>query len=107
MFVDTNLSPHEVLAKAMQIEQFLGRQRDPNADGYTSRTMDIDLIFYNDLFLDTPDLTLPHPRMHLRDFVLQPLNDLIPGYIHPLLHQSVHQLYTQMDDRYTDGVILP
>ena len=54
--------------------------------------MDIDLIFYDDLVVDTPELTLPHPRMHLRRFVLDPLAEIIPDYRHPVTGKTIRQL---------------
>ena len=54
--------------------------------------MDIDLIFYDNLVVDTSELTLPHPRMHLRRFVLEPLAEIIPDYRHPVLGKSIIQL---------------
>ena len=96
LVVDTDLSPEQVLRLALKIEAFLGRERNPSATGYTSRPIDIDLIFYNDLVVNTPDLTLPHPRMHLRDFVLQPLSQIIPDYIHPTFHKTVRQMLHEL-----------
>ncbi|MBN8899805.1 MAG: 2-amino-4-hydroxy-6-hydroxymethyldihydropteridine diphosphokinase [Rhodospirillales bacterium 69-11] len=74
--------PRVVLAWLMQIEQDAGRERSvANA----ARTLDLDLIDYDGLILDTPDLVLPHPRAHERAFVLCPLNDVAPDWIHPVL----------------------
>ena len=65
---------------------------------YSSRPIDIDLIFYDGLILDTPELTLPHPRMHLRRFVLQPLSDIAPNLIHPVYNKTIIQLLDTCPD---------
>jgi 2-amino-4-hydroxy-6-hydroxymethyldihydropteridine diphosphokinase len=73
---DTVLAPHAVLALLQETEQAHGRERPyRNAP----RTLDLDLLLYGDETIDTPDLTVPHPRMHQRAFVLRPLADLAPG----------------------------
>ena len=100
MAVETTLSPWQVLRTALTIEKDLGRQR-PHLSPFTShlspriyhsRPMDIDLIFYDDLVLDTPELTLPHPRMHLRRFVLEPLAEIMPDYRHPVTGKTVQEM---------------
>lgn len=102
--VHTLLSPQEALRTALAIEEELGRERS-NSEGraeverlYSSRPIDIDLIFYNNLVIDTPELTLPHPRMHLRRFVLQPLCDIAPHYIHPIYNKTLFELLSQCPD---------
>jgi 2-amino-4-hydroxy-6-hydroxymethyldihydropteridine diphosphokinase len=76
----STLPPHELLLALQGIEQAHGRQRPyPNAP----RTLDLDLLLYGSRVLHTPDLTLPHPRLHLRAFVLEPLAELAPGLVLP------------------------
>lgn len=91
--VETSLSPQSLLATLQQIEKELGRQRKTDGSQYYhSRPIDIDIILYGTTVLDTPELVLPHPRMHLRRFVLQPLCDIAPDARHPLFHKTVSQL---------------
>lgn len=99
LVVETALTAHEVLAAAMDIESELGRRRPQGGAAgpkgervYHSRTMDIDIIFYNDEVIDTPELTVPHPRMHERRFVLEPLAEIIPEYRHPVLKKTVGEM---------------
>ena len=100
LLVETTLSPWQVLRTALAIEKDLGRVRPDfsifnfqfSIKKYHSRPIDIDLIFYDDLVVDTPELTLPHPRMHLRRFVLEPLTEIIPTYRHPVTGKTVKQL---------------
>ncbi len=99
MIVDTDLSPEELLAAVQRIEATLGRDRDAEAaekqrtgQPYSSRIIDIDILFYNDLEMDTADLVIPHPLMHERDFVLAPLFEIAPKKIHPSFGKTVEQL---------------
>ncbi|ADV66593.1 2-amino-4-hydroxy-6-hydroxymethyldihydropteridine diphosphokinase [Deinococcus maricopensis] len=76
----TTLTPHDVLAALLDIERRSGRER---RERWGPRVLDLDLIAYGDLSLDTDDLTLPHPRAWTRAFVLAPLHDVAPDYAHP------------------------
>ena len=98
LVVVTALTAHEVLKEALAIEAELGRVRKSGRKVYSSRPMDIDLIFYNDEVIETADLIIPHPRMHLREFVLAPLEEVMPNYRHPLLGKSVKELLTQIEE---------
>ena len=90
IMVETELEPHTVLKRCLQIEADLGRIR--SGDGYKPRTIDIDIIFFGNQTINQPDLTVPHPLMHLRNFVLQPLCDIAPDFVHPVFGLTVSQL---------------
>ena len=95
----SNLSPTEMIETTRNIEHALGSLTHRNPDGsYRDRTIDIDIIACDDIILQTEELTIPHPRMHLRRFVLDPLCEIAPKWIHPLLHESV----TALRDKLTE-----
>ncbi len=89
--VETTLNPMECLKEINLIENKLGRLRYKQA-GYNDRTIDIDILFYDDEVIDTKELTIPHPLLHLRDFVLIPLRQIAPNYIHPTLKIPVKDI---------------
>jgi 2-amino-4-hydroxy-6-hydroxymethyldihydropteridine diphosphokinase len=87
--------PEELLARLLRIEISLGRTRESSM---APRTIDLDLLFYANETNDTQFLTLPHPRLHRRRFVLVPLNELAPTLVHPKLNKTVSELLEQLDD---------
>jgi len=87
--------PEQMLARMLRIEFALGRIRDVHMG---PRTIDLDLLIYRDELRNTEFLRLPHPRMHLRRFVLEPLNELVPTLEHPVLKQSIAGLLESSED---------
>mgnify|MGYP000477580394 CR=1 FL=1 len=93
--IKTDLAPYPLLKTILDIENQLGRKRDIDKG---PRTLDLDLLFMDDLSLNIPELTLPHPHIHERPFVLVPLNDIAPDFIHPILNTSIAKLLQQLGD---------
>ena len=89
----TSFAPHRLLVELLAIEQAMGRQRSMR---WASRTLDLDLLLFDDLVLDSPELRLPHPGMAQRSFVLQPLMELTPQLMIPGLG-AVSTLWQQLD----------
>jgi 2-amino-4-hydroxy-6-hydroxymethyldihydropteridine diphosphokinase len=95
---ETVQKPQELLKYLKELETRLGRIPSFH---YGPRKIDIDILFYDNLILDTPQLTLPHPHLHERAFVLVPLADLTPEWIHPVSGRTIRQLLAEVD---TTGV---
>jgi len=90
--VRTTLTPLALLQVLQTIETLSGRVRSVRATGYRDRTLDLDLLFYDDLIVHSDSLVIPHPRMEQRLFVLVPLCDIAAEYVHPLLGKQVREL---------------
>ena len=87
--VRTSLEPLELLQTLLEIEQEMGRVRLRH---WGERNIDLDLLLYEDVVMDTPELILPHPDMQNRDFVLLPLAEIAPELVHPILQKSIEEL---------------
>ena len=96
--IKTALSPKHLLNTLLSIENALGRVRKATSV-YSPRPIDIDILFYDDLIVNEPDLQIPHPRMQNRMFTLMPLMEISPGFIHPVLKKPVSELKDQCPDQ--------
>jgi len=87
--IETRLDPHELLEACKRIEDMMGREP---GERWGPRVIDLDILLYEDRVMEDDDLVLPHPRMHERRFVLQPLADIAPGVRHPVLNKTAAEL---------------
>ncbi len=95
MQVETTLTSQEVLDQIHQIEAHLGRQR---LERWGARTIDIDILFYGEEIIETETLNIPHPYLHLRNFVLIPMNEIVPDLMHKPLNKSIQVLLEDCED---------
>ena len=95
-FAVTTLEPHAVLDLLLKAEKILGRVRE--GTGYTDRPIDIDLLYYDDLVMESPELVLPHPRIYGRNFVLFPLAEIAPDLVDPRKEVTVADLLKLCND---------
>jgi 2-amino-4-hydroxy-6-hydroxymethyldihydropteridine diphosphokinase len=95
--VNSTLSPVEILNHLKRIEKELGREVK-SIKGYTSRVIDLDILMCGDQQINTIELKVPHPRLHVRKFVLQPLRDLVPNAIHPVFQKTIRDLLKSCSD---------
>ena len=99
--IETKFTPEATLQFALDIEEELGRVR---VEKWGERLIDIDIIFFNDEIIETSDLCIPHKHMHERNFVLEPLNEIAPEYIHPKYKKTIAELLDQSkDDEKVEG----
>lgn len=96
IILESTLSPQKVMQKILSIEKEMGRIRTKKN---APRIIDIDILFYGKTILTTENLTIPHPLLQERNFVLVPLNELSPNFKHPIIKKSVHQLMLKCKDR--------
>ena len=96
ILVETNLKPCSLLGRLLMIEAFMGRLREGKS--YSSRIIDIDILFFSDSIINEGDLVVPHPKLHLRRFVLTPLSDIEPELIHPVIKKTISELLAECED---------
>lgn len=89
LLLTTSLTPQALITTILSVEEQLGRRR---MEKNGPRVIDIDIIFYNDMIIHEPNLTIPHPQLQNRRFVLVPLQEIAPDYVHPVLHKTIDEL---------------
>ena len=88
----TSLDCHTVLRETQRVEKELGRAKKSVNGAYSDRIIDIDILLFDHLIIEQPHLTIPHPRFHLRRFVLDPLAEISPDTIHPILQKTILEI---------------
>ena len=97
--LDTEMSPDDLMDALLAIEKELGRDRTTPHEGYVSRPMDLDILYWGkDLIVEKQHVIVPHPRLHQRRFTLLPLCDVAPDYVHPILKKTNRQLLDECQD---------
>jgi len=98
LLLQTTQNPTQLMENILNIEQKMGRKR---AVRYGPRSIDIDILFFNNEIISIPMLTVPHPEIQNRRFVLEPMNEIAASYIHPVLHKSITELLRTCPDPLT------
>ncbi len=96
--IETNLGPYEVLQQIFDIEKKLGRSRNKD-NQFAPRTIDIDILFFGNEIINDENLIIPHARLHLRNFVLTPMLEIAPDFIHPSFNKSIADLLNNESDK--------
>ena len=96
--ISTTLSPDKLLDECKRIECQLGRSSSESNDKYLDRTIDIDIIFYENLIINTERLTIPHKYFHKRVFMLVPMLEIADNFVHPFFGKTVESLYEEIEE---------
>jgi len=96
LIIETDLKPQQLLAELFDIELKMGRVKTKH---FTSRIIDIDILFYDNLIIKSEALTIPHPQLHKRMFTLIPLSEIAPNFIHPVLNKDLQTLTNECEDK--------
>lgn len=97
IILETNLEPTQLIDACLRIERKMGRERNRTGN-YESRIIDIDILFYGDSIVNDDNLSIPHPLLQKRRFILEPLHEIAPDYIHPVLGKSISDLLDECTD---------
>ncbi|MBT6224689.1 MAG: 2-amino-4-hydroxy-6-hydroxymethyldihydropteridine diphosphokinase [Cryomorphaceae bacterium] len=97
ILLESTLTPELILNKILTIEKGMGRLK--TTDQYSDRCIDIDILFFDNMIVNSKSLEIPHPRIQLRKFVLTPMLELTPDLIHPILNKSIRQLELECVDK--------
>lgn len=101
--LDTTMDPGQLLEVLLEVENVFGRKRDQQSFGYQDRSLDLDLLYFASLRMDSPDLELPHPRRAERLFVLEPLAELEPNFVDYVTGQSVGDMLSLLQAEFKNG----
>jgi 2-amino-4-hydroxy-6-hydroxymethyldihydropteridine diphosphokinase len=91
--IDTDITAENLLSKCLTFENELGRKRN---EKWGPRTIDIDVLFYGKTIVNLEQLTIPHPDMHNREFVLRSLNEICPDFVHPVINKKIKEIYLEL-----------
>ena len=97
IMVETSLTPLQLLQCCLEIERSMGRERKQSGN-YESRIIDVDILFYGDSIVNEEKLRIPHPLLEKRRFILEPLNEIAPDFIHPVMEKSITKLLEECTD---------